>query len=115
LADSRDDLTIRFEITDTGIGISLENQRRLFQSFSQADGSTTRNFGGSGLGLVISKRLAELMGGEIGVESELGKGSTFWFTVKLYKIQASEVAAALPWDDLRGLYALAVDDNQTKH
>ena len=111
--DSGDDVTVRIDITDTGIGISPEGQRRLFQSFSQADGSTTRKFGGTGLGLVISKRLTEMMGGEIGVDSEPGKGSTFWFTVKLNKIPASQIVVPIPREHLRGLYALAVDDNQT--
>jgi two-component system sensor histidine kinase/response regulator len=111
--DSGDQVTVRFDITDTGIGISPEGQRRLFQSFSQADGSTTRKFGGTGLGLVISKRLVELMDGEIGVESELGKGSTFWFSVKLNKIPASQIVVPTRREDLRGLHALAVDDNQT--
>ena len=104
---------MRFDITDTGIGISPEDQQRLFQSFSQADSSTTRKFGGSGLGLVISKRLAELMGGEIWVESELGKGSTFSFTVTLGRIPANQIAAPVPREDLRGLHALAVDDSKT--
>ncbi|MDD5627809.1 MAG: PAS domain S-box protein [Elusimicrobia bacterium] len=101
--------SIRFEVKDTGIGISPEGQRRLFQSFSQADSSTTRKYGGTGLGLVISKKLVELMGGSIAVESRPGQGSTFFFTLPL---EAPASSAPLPPPgELAGLRALVVDDN----
>lgn len=106
--------TIRFEVRDTGIGIPEDRRDTLFKSFSQVDTSTTRKYGGSGLGLAISKQLCELMGGEIGVRSQEGVGSTFWFRLCLEK-QTSPPPAAhpLPIRDLKNLRVLVVDDNRT--
>ncbi len=102
---------VRFEVRDTGIGLSDEQKARLFQSFSQADTSTTRKYGGTGLGLAISKNLAELMGGSVGVESVLGQGSTFWFMVPLRKA-AGRSRELLLKPDLRGRRVLVIDDNE---
>ncbi|MBR9980141.1 MAG: response regulator, partial [Desulfatitalea sp.] len=104
---------IRFSVTDTGIGIAMADQQRLFRSFHQVDASTTRNYGGTGLGLAISKQLVELMGGEIGVQSQLGTGSTFWFMVPFEKqLNVREKPFLLP-DPLRKKRILVVDDNKT--
>ena len=104
------DLLLRFEVRDTGIGLSQEQQGKLFQSFQQADASTTRQYGGTGLGLAIAKQLAELMGGQVGVESAPGEGSTFWFTARLGR-GIGKRREYVPTPDLRGRRALVVDDN----
>ncbi|NRB37381.1 MAG: response regulator [Pseudomonadales bacterium] len=104
--------SIRFQIQDSGIGITAEQQEKLFQDFTQADVSTSRKYGGTGLGLTISKQLVELMHGEIGIDSEYGIGTTFWFNLPLQRA----VKQAMPaFDDsqLKGLKLLLVDDNES--
>ncbi|HEV2454613.1 MAG TPA: ATP-binding protein, partial [Verrucomicrobiae bacterium] len=122
LEETAEDSNLRFSIHDTGIGISEENIRKLFQSFSQADSSTSRKFGGTGLGLAICRRLVELMGGQIGVDSVLGKGSTFWFTVRLARQTGARGIARKsetpefprPGSDsgFQGVNVLLAEDNQ---
>jgi signal transduction histidine kinase/DNA-binding response OmpR family regulator/HPt (histidine-containing phosphotransfer) domain-containing protein len=100
---------VRFSVSDTGIGLTQEQMGRLFQAFEQADASTTRQHGGTGLGLAISKRLAQLMGGDVGVTSEMGKGSTFWFTARLGN--GNSTARRASRLELRGRRVLIIDDN----
>ena len=103
---------IRFEVIDTGIGISEDAQRRIFEKFMQADNSTTKRYGGTGLGLAISQQLAHLMGGEVGVSSEEGKGSNFWFEVPFRLDQNQEQKRNLPDVDLSSCHILIVDDHE---
>ena len=107
------DVLLRFEVKDTGIGISAEAQKRLFQPFSQADGSTTRKYGGTGLGLAISKQLIELMQGEVGINSNPGEGSVFWFTARLARQPEGAQSPSITGGDLFNLHVLIVDDSET--
>ncbi|MFO7534390.1 MAG: response regulator [Kiritimatiellia bacterium] len=112
LSETETEALIRFSVRDTGIGITADKRDVLFLKFSQVDPSTTRKYGGTGLGLAISKQLAEMMGGEIGVESEPGKGSEFWFTARFTKQANQQRDLATP-ADISGTHILVVDDNAT--
>jgi len=105
--------TVRFAVRDTGVGIPADRVDRLFQSFSQVDASTTRKYGGTGLGLAISRQIAELMNGQIGVDSREGEGATFWFTAVFDKRPADGLPATVALGDIQGLRVLVVDDNET--
>jgi len=110
IEDGEDQVTLRFEVRDTGIGIEPDKIARLFRGFEQGDNSITRKFGGTGLGLAISSRLAEMMGGECGVDSTPGAGSAFWFTARLDK-RRNGSRRLVPHPDLRGMRVLVADDN----
>ncbi|MFT5386013.1 MAG: signal transduction histidine kinase/CheY-like chemotaxis protein [Saprospiraceae bacterium] len=111
---SYEQIKLRFEIRDSGIGIPKEKRKKLFQAFSQVDSSITRKYGGTGLGLIISKRLVELMGGEIGIESEVGIGTTFYFSLMTKAgVQSVPTYMTTGLDALRGKRILVVDDNAT--
>jgi len=109
--ESEHEVVLRFIIKDTGIGIPEESLERLFNLFTQVDGSTTRKFGGTGLGLAISKQLATLLGGKIGVQSRLHEGSKFWFTACFRKQAEKNHAEELPVADIKGIRILVVDDH----
>ncbi len=111
--EKRNRIKIRFSVRDTGVGLSPEERKKLFKSFSQADVSTTRKYGGSGLGLAISKNLAELMGGTIWVESEKGKGSTFYFTAWFGIEKEQKSKHLITTSEIRNTRVLLVDDNET--
>ena len=116
LSEKKTQVKLRFEVQDTGIGIDETQHDKLFDAFEQAETSTTRKYGGTGLGLAISKRLAHLMGGEIGVSSQLGQGSTFWFTASLNRGRADDLQrghAVVPGAKVRsGARILLVEDNE---
>jgi PAS domain S-box-containing protein len=111
--ESETTVTIRFTVSDTGIGVSEAAQLKLFQAFTQADGSMTRKYGGTGLGLSISKQLVEMMGGKMGVKSTPGQGSTFWFTAEFAKQPAAAMLPSPQIQSIENLRVLIVDDNRT--
>ncbi len=119
LEEKGEDLLVRFEVADTGIGIAPDELARLFHAFEQVDASTSRRYGGTGLGLVITRRLAELMGGEVGADCRLGVGSTFWFTARLQRGQGTPLLNTMPPRDAeeelrrhhKGARLLLAEDN----
>jgi signal transduction histidine kinase/AmiR/NasT family two-component response regulator len=111
-SETEEHVMLRFEVRDTGVGVAPEAQSCLFQAFSQADNSTTRRYGGTGLGLAISKQLVTMMEGEIGVRSEVGQGSTFWFTAR-FERPGDQPPLAGERDGWSNLRVLVVDDNAT--
>jgi len=112
-SETKEEVTLHFAVADTGIGIPPEKQQQIFQPFTQADNSLTRQAGGTGLGLTISSQLVALMGGYIWLESEVGRGSTFHFTARFGRAQEAPSTAPLSPEDLEGLPVLVVDDNPT--
>jgi len=111
--ETQSSLKLHFAITDTGIGISEDQMERLFKPFSQADSSTTRKYGGTGLGLIISKQLIEKMDGEVGVKSNVGKGTEFWFTAVFEKQAESKPSSIQLPENIKGKRVFVVDDNDT--
>jgi hypothetical protein len=109
LEEKENEVIFRFSVADTGIGIPKEKQKEIFESFTQVDSSITRKYGGTGLGLAICKKIIEMMGGNIWVESEVGKGSTFYFTVRLKK--GKDKTQTIP-PEMRKLKVLIVDDKK---
>jgi two-component system, sensor histidine kinase and response regulator len=116
IKETKTTTVIRFSVRDTGIGIPKDRQVAVFNRFTQADGSTTRHYGGTGLGLTISKQLVELMGGKIGINSEPNQGSTFWFTLSLRKhilLPIEQTSEQVHPETIQGIHILGVDDNTT--
>jgi two-component system, sensor histidine kinase and response regulator len=111
VSDDGQRAVVRFEVSDTGIGIASEDRRRMFEPFAQADASTTRRFGGTGLGLAIVRQLVELMGGQLGLDSEVDRGSTFWFELPFGHATTQATSTAVP--EFGALHAIVVDDNAT--